>query len=109
MIRRITEAVTRTVSASGDSTSLPVLALRQILYSWSHAEVVASDPILATQTSVSDMFRFSSAGRFYFAGWFIFVIFPEQVVARTGCQAAAHPCCAALATAERPRLVVFMA
>jgi len=70
VIRRITEAVTRTIPLLG-ILFLPVLAGMKTLYSWSHAEVVQADPLLQHKHLYLNVSFFIGRAVFYFAGWFI--------------------------------------
>jgi hypothetical protein len=71
VIRRITEAVTRTIPLLV-ILFLPVLAGIKTLYSWSHAEVVQADPLLQHKHLYLNVPFFIGRAVFYFAGWFIF-------------------------------------
>jgi hypothetical protein len=74
VIRRITEAVTRTIPLLA-ILFLPVLAGMKSLYLWSHADVVQADPVLQHKHLYLNVPFFIGRAIFYFAGWFIFGYF----------------------------------
>jgi hypothetical protein len=74
VIRRITEAVTRTIPLLG-ILFLPVLVGMKSLYLWSHDDLVQADPVLQHKHLYLNVPFFIGRAVFYFAGWFIFAHF----------------------------------
>jgi hypothetical protein len=68
LIRRILEAGSRTLPVMA-LLFLPVLAGLHTLYVWSHADVVASDPVLLKKQAYLNVPFFVARAVFYFAAW----------------------------------------
>ncbi len=74
VIRRITESATRTMWLLL-LLFIPILIGIPSLYSWSHPEVVAADPILKHKHLYLNVPFFIGRAVLYFAGWLIFAHF----------------------------------
>lgn len=68
VIRRILEAATRTLPVMA-ILGLPILAGMGHLYHWTHADVVASDPVIADKVAYLNVPFFIGRYVFYFAVW----------------------------------------
>ena len=77
VIRRITESATRTMWLLL-LLFIPIVIGIPSLYSWSHADVVAADPILQHKRLFLNVPFFIGRAVLYFAGWLIFSHFMNK-------------------------------